>query len=306
MRVLVTGAGGFIGQAVVEMLLSNGKSVIALDRALSVFETKDGLTLIEGDLVDQSMIDACFNAHPDACIHLAAVPGGTAEQDPMLSLRVNVEATTALMSRMSSSGPVPRFVYASSIAVFGEPLPEAGVDDQTPLRPKLFYGVHKLMAELSLATFSRRGELDGVGLRLPGIVARPEGPSGMKSAFMSNIFHALKAGKDITLPVSREASLWLMSVQTCARNLVDALTLDANSLPENRIVTLPALRIGMTELVDQICTHLGTSSEGVFYAPDPGLEAAFGTHPPLIAAAAKRAGLRGDQSAAELVENAFS
>jgi nucleoside-diphosphate-sugar epimerase len=234
---------------------------------------------------------------------LAAVPGGTAEQDPALSLRVNVEGTIALMTRLSTSNVAPRFVYASSIAVYGDPLPAAGVNDQTPLRPKLYYGMHKLMAEQALATLSRRGEIDGVGLRLPGIVARPKGPSGMKSAFMSDIFHALKSGEDITLPVSREATLWLMSVKTCAQNLVAALTLDRNKMPENCVVTLQALKVEMAALVTQVCAHLSTSDDRVSYAPDAGLEAAFGTYPDLQALAAERAGLFGEKSAAQLVSN---
>ena len=303
MTILVTGAGGFIGRTLVEMLLAQDKSVVAFDRVLEDFPARDGLTLIEGDLVSSAAMDACFEAKPNACIHLAAVPGGTAEQDPMLSLRVNVEGTIALMTRLAASNVVPRFVYASSIAVYGDPLPEAGVDDQTPLRPKLYYGMHKLMAEQALATLSRRGEIDGVGLRLPGIVARPKGPSGMKSAFMSDIFHSLKSGESITLPVSQEATLWLMSVKTCARNLIAALTLNRSKMPENCVVTLPALKVQMTELVTQICAHLDTRADGVRYAPDPGLEAAFGTHPDLNASAAERAGLVGEKSAAQLVSN---
>lgn len=306
MKILVTGAGGFIGKTVVEMLLDQNKSVVAFDRVLSDFATRDGLTLIEGDLIDPAAMDACFNAKPEACIHLAAVPGGTAEQNPMVSLRVNVEGTIALMHRLAAIQVAPRFVYASSIAVYGDPLPEAGVDDQTPLRPKLHYGAHKLMAELAMATLTRRGELDGVGLRLPGIVARPKGPSGMKSAFMSDIFHALQSGDAITLPVSRQATLWLMSVKTCARNLITALTLDSTKMPENRVVTLPALRVHMTQLVEQICSHLDTNADGVGYAPEPGLEAAFGTHPKLTPTAAKRAGLFGDETVETLVENVLN
>ena len=303
MAILVTGAGGFIGRRVVAMLLAQDNSVVAFDRVLQGFVPHHGLTLVEGDLVETAAIDACFEAKPSACIHLAAVPGGTAEQDPMLSLRVNVEGTVALMNRLAATNVAPRFVYASSIAVYGDPLPPEGVDDETPLRPKLYYGAHKLMAEAALATLSRRGELDGVGLRLPGIVARPKGPSGMKSAFMSDIFHALRSGEDIALPVSREATLWLMSVQTCADNLIKALSLDSNQMPENRVVTLPALQVNMADLVAQICAHLQTNSDGVSYIPDPRLEAAFGTNPPLKAISAERAGLFGDRSTALLVEN---
>ena len=107
------------------------------------------------------------------------------------------------------------------------------VDDITPLRPQLVYGAHKAMTEQWLATLSRRGALDALSLRLPGIVARPPGPSGMKSAFMSDVFHALRVGKPFTSPVAADATMWLMSVETVVAALLHALTLDA-PLPDAR------------------------------------------------------------------------
>ena len=303
MRILVTGGAGFLGYAVVQLLSDSGHRVTVLDRLLDRFAPSENLKLVEGDLVKASTLDDCFSEIPDAIVHLAAVPGGTAEQDPQLSFDVNVKATLDLFTRASSEIHKPRIVYTSTIAVLGDPLPAEGVNDATQLLPRLNYGMHKVMAETVLGTMSRRGEIDGVGVRLPGIVARPKGPSGMKSAFMSDIFHAINDEQPITLPVSEAATLWLMSVETCAKNIVHAVTLDSSNMPQNRVVTLPAIRTRIDELVDAIKIHCGRKSVKIDFEPDKGLEKAFGSHPNLSTQNALRAGFENDGSLERLVAN---
>ena len=303
MTILVTGAGGFVGCAVVEHLAARGNRVVAVDMSVPAFSEPDQVTTITGNLTEPETLDACFAMPPTSIVHLAAVPGGTAETDPDLSFEVNVKATIALMRRAAQTSASPRFVYASSIAVFGDPLPASGVSDGTALRPKLYYGVHKLMAEEALANFNRRNELSGVGIRLPGIVARPLGPSGMKSAFMSNIFHAINAGESITLPVRKEATLWLMSVECCVKNILHALDVNTAVLPERGVVTLPAIYVNMEGLVEEIARHCPSSASSVLYDSDEALERAFGAHPTLTTALADAAGFSHDGSVENLVKN---
>ncbi len=252
-----------------------------------------------------NILASAFEAGARSVVHLVSLPGGAAEADPDLSFAVNVEASLTLMGEAARRLDRPRFVYSSSIAVFGDPLPEAGVDDATPLRPRLIYGLHKRMVEDALATLTRRGELDAVGLRLPGIVARPEGAAGLKSAFMSDVFHAIAAGRTITLPVSRQAEVWLMSVQQTAACLAHAVSMDTAFLPEDRVVTLPALRVTMEALVVAIAAANGQSVCDVRYQADEALEAAFGRHPILSTPAAERAGFRHDGSVEALVRRAL-
>jgi nucleoside-diphosphate-sugar epimerase len=200
----------------------------------------------------------------------------------------------------------PRVVYASSIAVFGDPLPAGGVDDATTLAPRLVYGGHKAMMEVAVAMMSHRGEIDGVTVRLPGILARPQGAAGMKSAFMSDLFHALREGRPFVCPVSAGATIWAESVTCCAANLQHALTLDAASMPRTRAVTLPALRIRMDDLAAEIAHQCGSDPALVSYAPDAGLEAAFGAHPALSTPNAERAGFVSDGDVATLVARALA
>jgi nucleoside-diphosphate-sugar epimerase len=307
MTILVTGAGGFVGRELVSRLVGGGADrIIALDSHMASLGDYPAVQKVEADLSDHAAMAAIFDGSVDAVIHLAALPGGAAEADPALSRRVNLDATLDLIDLAAGQGNCPRFVFASTIAVFGDPLPAAGVDDATPLKPRMIYGMHKAMIETAIATMTRRGAIDGISLRLPGIIARPQGAAGLKSAFMSDIFHALLRGDAYTLPVSPDAQLWLMSVGQCTRNLAHALQLDTAMLPEHRALTLPALRVSMATLAEAVAQAVGVSPAGIGYAPDAGLEAAFGAHPLLSAAAAERVGLAHDGSVEQLVEKALA
>ncbi len=303
MKVVVTGAGGFVGRLLVQKLLSAGHQVTGFDTAPGGIPT--GARAVAGDIGDPATRAEALAHGCDALVHLATVPGGAAEADPAASRRINIDAMYDLLEEAAARGNRPRVVYASSIAVFGDPLPPEGVDDLTPLSPKMVYGGHKAMMETAVAMLSNRGVIDGVTVRLPGILARPKGPSGMKSAFMSDLFHALKAGQPFTCPVSAKATIWAESVDRCADNLLHALTLDTALLPPTRAVTLPALRIAMGDLADEIARQCGASETLVEYRPDAPLEAAFGAHPPLQTLAAGLAGFAHDGSTASLVTSAL-
>jgi len=301
-HVLVTGAGGFVGQALVRAL-STGWRVIATDRAEMDFAELPNVTVLPGDLDDLTLI-AAITAQPlDAVIHLATIPGGAAEADPALAARINVAASMALIDAASAHGNCPRVLFASSIAVFGDPLPPH-VDDDTPLTPMLRYGAHKAMVEEWIATMTRRGAIRGLSLRLPGILARPLAPSGMKSAFLSNLFHALKAGELITLPVSADATSWLLSRRTLISQIERALDLPHD--PADARLTLPALRVVMRDMVHEIARQTSSDPELVSHAPDPAIQAAFGSQPPLSTPRADALGLHHDGTLAALVTHALA
>jgi D-erythronate 2-dehydrogenase len=304
MTIVVTGAGGFVGRALVKKLLERGDNVVALDSHAN--HTPGGARIVAGDIADPSVRSQSFRDGCSALVHLATVPGGAAEIDPAASRRINIDAMYDLLDAAKSGGNRPRIVYASSIAVFGDPLPAAGVDDTTALAPKMVYGGHKAMMEIAVAMMHHRGEIDGVSVRLPGILARPKGPSGMKSAFMSDLFHALRAGERFVCPVSEDATIWAQSVRQCADNLVHALDMDSTKMPVTRVVTLPAQRITMGALAEEITSQTNATADLVTYRPDASLEAAFGAQPPLATPAAERAGFAHDGDLATLVANALA
>jgi len=292
-KIVITGAAGFVGRALTASL-GSAHSVIAVDQHLN------GMPGIAGDLADPAVLQAAFAHGCDAVVHLATVPGGAAELDPAQAKRVNVDGTMALIDAAAAAGHTPRFIFASSIAVFGDPMP-ASIDDTTPLAPRMLYGGHKAIMEEWIATQTRRGAISGLSLRFPGIVARPKTPSGMKSAFMSNVFHALKSGEQIELPVSPDATLWLMSLMCLVSNIEHALGITATGS-----VTLPAARMTLAALVAQIAVEAGADPTLATYAPDLALEAAFGRQPPLTTARADALGFRHDGDLTVLVASALN
>ncbi|EQB12841.1 NAD-dependent epimerase/dehydratase family protein [Sphingobium lactosutens] len=302
MKIVVTGAGGFVGRRLVERLVTRGDIVTGTDTVSG--SVPDGALEVAGDIADPQVRGAALAGGCDAIVHLATVPGGAAEADPAASWRINVEAMHDLLQEASLQRPGLRFVYASSIAVYGDSLP-AQVDDNTPLSPRLIYGGHKAMMEQALAMLSNRGAIDGVTIRLPGVLARPKGPSGMKSAFMSNLFHALRAGERFLCPVSGAGTIWAQSLDRVVDNFVHALSMNTGRMPPTRAVTLPAVRCTMGALAQEVARQCGRKPDLVSYDPDPVLQAGFAAQPPLITPAAERAGFAHDGNLAKLVESAL-
>ena len=301
--ILITGAGGFVGREVVSQMLALGHAVVAMDSVTTAIPP--GARIVAGDLGDRVVRGQALGEGVAGVIHLATVPGGAAEADPDASRRINLDASYDLLLEAAAFGDRPRFVFASSIAVFGDPMP-ANVDDTTPLNPKMIYGAHKAMIEQAVALFTNRGLIDGLSLRLPGILARPQSPSGMKSAFMSNLFHALKANETFVCPVSANATIWAQSLAGCARNIAHGLVCDPAYLPPGYALTLPAIRVTMGDLVNEVAMQCGAPADLVAFVPDLALESAFGALPPLATPAALRAGFSADDDLATLVASALT
>lgn len=300
-RYLVTGASGFVGRNLVAALLGRltpGDELTLLDREVQVQHPQ--VHAVEGDLTEGSVLEAALANRPNVVFHLASVPGALAEREYALGRRVNVDATLNLFQGLADRDRLPTVVYASSVAVYGS-FGTAPVDARTPLQPQLSYGTHKRMMELALEDFSRRGELVGVALRLPGVVARPGEGSGFGSAFMSDLIRLLAAGEAYTCPVSRGAAAWWMSASRAAWNLLHAATLDTPGT-----FTLPALHLSVGEVVSALGDLFGEDRPAlVTYQPDERIEAVFGRFPPLHTPEAEALGFRHDGTAAGLVRAAL-
>ncbi len=243
-------------------------------------------------------------AETQAVVVLAAVLGGAAEMNYSRARLINVDATLSLFEALRNASRPPRTVFASSIGVFGTPLPEF-VDDATAARPTMIYGAQKLMMEVALDHFTRRGWVDGIALRLPGIVARPGADSNLKSAFLNNLFFAVREGKDIELPVSPECTTWLMSSAKIAENLEHALYIPRAVLGETCTLNLPCIRVTVEELVNALQLRYPHGGARIRYHPDAAIEAQFGRYPPLEATLAGRLGFNADDSIEALIRGAM-
>jgi len=211
-HILVTGAAGMLGRKLTERLVRdgglNGRQIDKLTLLDVVPPTKAtsfaGKTdMVAADLSAPSKAARAIEDRPDTIFHLAGVVSGEAELDFDKGYRVNLDGTRALLEaiRASGDGYRPRFVYTSSIAVFGAPFPES-IPDDFHLTPLTSYGAQKAIGEALLADYTRRGFCDGVGIRLPSIVVRPGKPNKAASGFFSGIIREPLAGVEAALPVS--------------------------------------------------------------------------------------------------------
>lgn len=316
MQVLITGANGFVGRALAARLATEPRlggepidRLCLLDLDFDGPPEGDIVRRIAGDMGDAAWLRRTLADLPiDAVFHLASIPGGTAERQYELARAVNLDATTVLLehgkARVEAGGRAPLFVYASSIAVFGA-MPALVTDDTLP-GPAMTYGAQKLIGELLVADFSRRGWIDGRSLRLPGVLARPPARTGQLSAFMSDIIRELAAGRAFTCPTSPGATTWASSLPCVVENLVHAAGLPTASLAMRRTFTLPTLRFSMEELVDAIASVHGHGVKSrVRFEPNEEIESLFGRYPPLQTPAAEGLGFRSDVDLPTLVRQAL-
>jgi naringenin degradation protein FdeJ len=305
MKVAIIGAGGYIGHRLTQKFLDLEalQSLSLLDTA--DFTAPDDPRIVQtiGDIGDPDTRARVLGG-ADKIVVLAAILGGAAEANYQLARAVNVDAMLNLFEHVREELPHARLVFASTIAVFAKPLPKV-VTDSTPLGPSMVYGAQKLMMEIALSNFQRRGWVDGVSLRPSGVMARDGADARLKTAFMSRMFYAVKRGEDIELPVAPESTTWLTSIDAIAGNFLHASLLDSKVLGTDRAFTLPALRLSFAELTAALFRKFPDSRAQVTYRPDPEIVALFGSYPDLKTDIADRLGFARDKDADDLVRNAL-
>lgn len=312
MRVLITGANGFVGRELLRCLLARGslrgqviRSLLVLDTDVQGLPEDPRLRRHRGSVTDAALMRRVLADGIDVVFHLVSVPGGAAEERYETGYQVNLLASLELLDQLRNSARPPVLVYASSVAVYGADLP-AKMNEQAELRPQLSYGAHKAMVERALVDLARRGEVDGRAVRLPGIVARPREPNGLRSAFMSDVLRAFAEGVDYCCPVSPQATAWWMSARCCVNNLIHAAELDAVGARQ-RVWQLPVLHLSIAQIIDALAANYGEQRRDLIsFAPDTGLEALFGRLPPLKTPQARAAGFSHDGNVAALLRNALN
>lgn len=316
MHIVVTGAAGFVGSALARRLQADGHfqgqpiSLLTLVDLDFRAPAPVGVRHLAGDIGDAAWLRAAFAGQTlDLVFHLASIPGGMAEQDYNLARRVNLDATQTLLelgqAQVERGGAAPTFVFASSIAVFGH-MPLL-VTDQAPTRPQMTYGAQKLIGEILVDDFSRRGWVDGRAVRIPGVLARPPARTGQLSAFLSDIIRELAAGRTFVCPTSPEATTWASSLPCVVAQLMHAAAFDVEAARGHRVLTLPAQRFSMAELVDAISAVYDVPAQQlVCYAPNDRVEALFGRFPALQTSLATAAGFVPDESLSALVRQAIA
>lgn len=262
MKVLIIGAAGMIGRKLSERLCAlqqiSGHEMSALTLADIVepqcpSDAPCPVKTVAGDFSGQAAAEALINDRPDLIFHLAAIVSGEAEADFEKGYRINLDGTRYLYDAIYKAGPdyCPRFVFASSIAVFGAPFPQT-IPDEFHLTPLTSYGTQKAIAELLLADYARKGILDGVGIRLPTIVVRPGKPNLAASGFFSGIIREPLNGQEAVLPVSDDVLHWMASPRAAVNFFVHAAGLDTEQVGPRRNLTMPGLGVTVAGEIDAL------------------------------------------------------
>ena len=262
MKLLITGGAGFVGSRLARSLLNTGtlngqkieKIVIADQYAPPEFLLKD--TRVECRTAP--LLTQCSTLHEDrfdGVFHLASAVSGECEDDFDLGMRSNLDTTRALLDALRKAGNSPRFVFSSSIAVFGpDPahlIPDIVTDETLPT-PQTSYGTHKLVCEHLISDYTRKGYVDGRSARLMTVTVRPGRPNGAASSFFSGIIREPLAGEAAICPVLDSVSHPVSSPTLTVQGLTAVYEATREQFLGRSGINLPALNVTVKEMLDAL------------------------------------------------------
>ncbi len=291
MKVVVTGGAGFLGRMLTESLLKRGRlvdrrgSLAAIDEIVC-FDQNAGehisdprVRSMSGSVCDQKSVQRLITDEVDSVFHLAAVVSGEAEADFDKGLAVNLSGTLNVLEACRGLSHAPRVVFSSSVAAFGGELPSP-VRDDTATTPQSSYGTQKVIGELLVNDYSRKGFVDGRALRLPTICVRSGPPNQAASGFASGIVREPIGGFTVACPVPPETLIWLMSPATAVANLVYAHELPSAAFGYQRCLSLQGLTLSVGDMVAALRSVCGDEvADRVEWRRDPAVEAVISTWP---------------------------
>jgi nucleoside-diphosphate-sugar epimerase len=282
-HILILGAAGMVGRKLTERLvkgaqlagqsISKATLVDVVEPALPVaapFPTR----AMARDIANPEAIAALVGDQPDIIFHLAAIVSGEAEANFEKGYTINLDGTRYLLEairhrHLQNAGYRPRLVFTSSIAVFGAPFHEK-IDDEFFHQPLTSYGTQKAIDELLLSDFTRKGFVDGIGIRLPTICVRPGAPNAAASGFFSNIIREPLVGREAVLPVSEDVMHWHASPRSAVGFLIRAATIEGEAVGPRRNLTMPGLAVTVAEQIAALRRVAGDQTVALIRRkPDP-------------------------------------
>jgi UDP-glucose 4-epimerase len=220
MNILLTGGAGLIGMAARETLAGVGHAVTAID--ITDFGRGDATLRIIG-LDNRDALDALIREkHIDAIVHCGAISGPMmASGEPLKIVSVNIDAT-ALLLDLARIHDMKRFVFCSSISVYGDAGPIT-INEETQLHPTSVYGASKVACEQLVEGFAAEYGLDGMSLR----IGRVYGPYRRANCFLNDIIRNAETGKRTTIPCDPDFIYHYVHVDDVAEAIAAALTAPA-------------------------------------------------------------------------------
>lgn len=274
MQIIITGGGGFLGQKLATALLQGTvpfTSLLLVDIQFPANPFVDPrVHCLQADLTAPGVAISLITQQTKLIYHLAAIVSSQAEEDFDLGWQVNLTVTHRLLESCRQVNQTIRFIFASSLAVYGGKLPTL-IDDSTALTPISSYGAQKAMGEILVNDYSRKGYVDGLALRLPTICVRPGAPNRAASSFVSAIIRAPLQGDVAICPVEPHLRLWISSPETVITNLLIAAHLSLSQ--EWRSINLPGISVSIEEMLQSLAKVAGEHLiSQVKFKPDPAIE----------------------------------
>ena len=316
MKILITGGTGFVGSRLARELLKRGKlngqaiqQIVLADQfplpaAAAELGNDPHVQVRVGKLLEQC--EAFKSDRFDGVFHLASAVSGECEADFELGLRSNLDSTRALLDALRAAGNAPRFVFSSSVAVFGpdasNPMPPLVRDDTLPT-PQTSYGTHKLVCEHLVADYTRKGFIDGRSARLMTVTVRPGKPNGAASSFFSGIIREPLAGQEAILPVDPSVSHPVSSPGRTVQGLIAVFEATQEQMGGRAALNLPALNVKVSDMLQALEAVAGKATRAlVKQQPDATIQRIVaGWSKGAEAARAAKLGLQPEKEFADIV-----
>lgn len=264
MKVVITGGTGFIGLNICRRLLEIGSltgpsgeqeaidAIVLFDTALPAVRPAgldERVNIISGDISDRDTVMSLIDRDDVSVFHLASVVSGGGEKDFDLAMRVNLNGGMHVLEAARARAGTPRVLFASSVAIYGgSAMPEV-VFDTTKAVPQTTYGMTKVIGELMINDYTRKGFIDGRTARLPTVIIRPGAPNAAASSFCSGLFREPLQGQPCALPVDRSTRMPLIGYRNCIEGFIALHEIDGGRLGEDRAINLPSLDCTINDMV---------------------------------------------------------
>lgn len=316
MKVLITGGAGFLGQLLAKQLLARGHltdssgsdhsitELILLDIQAGNDFSDPRVKVVTGNISDKATLEKMITPDVGSIFHLAAIVSGQAEADFDLGMAINLDASRILLDRCRALGHRPKVIFTSSVAVYGGDLPEV-VQDSTALLPKSSYGTQKAIAELLLNDYTRKGFVDGRGLRLPTICIRPGKPNQAASSFVSGIIREPLNGEKSVCPVNPALRVWISSPERAVESFIHAHELPSSQFEQGGAINLPGISVTIAQMIDALKNVAGQEvADRIAMEPNPAIERIVQSWPgSWNDERAKKMGFKTDANFEEIINN---